>query len=146
MYWLEKRFQRRVKGLAGTEGLRPIEQAYLEAISYLRLDTARGMAKLQALVDLYKDSDDDTGPTAQCLTLARRRLAQLQPEVEKHAAPQLKLLGERLGAADALRQRDPEAARAMYRAVVELYGDKPWAADAVRRAREALAEKPSPKP
>jgi hypothetical protein len=34
----------------------------------------------------------------------------------------------------------------MYRAVVELYGDKPWAADAVRRAREAMAEKPSQKP
>jgi hypothetical protein len=31
----------------------------------------------------------------------------------------------------------------MYRAAVELYGDKLWAADAVRRAREALAEKPS---
>ena len=29
LYWLEKRFERRVKGLAGAEGLRPIEQAYL---------------------------------------------------------------------------------------------------------------------
>ena len=34
----------------------------------------------------------------------------------------------------------------MYRAVVELYGDKPWAADAVGQAAEALAEKPSRKP
>jgi serine/threonine-protein kinase len=146
LYWLEKRFQGRVKGLAGTEGLQPIEQAYLEALNYLRLDTARGMAKLQALVDLYKDSDEVAGPTARCLTLARRRLAKLQAEVEKHAAQQLKLLRERLTAADALRPRDPEGARAMYRAMVELYGDKPWAADAIRRAREALAEQPSRKP
>jgi serine/threonine-protein kinase len=146
LYRLEKRFQQRVKRLGGTEGLRPIEQAYLEALNYLLLDTARGMAKLQALVDLYKDADDVTGPTAQCLTLARRRLGQLQADVDKHAVQQLKLLRERLGTAAALRPRDPEAARAMYRAVVELYGDKPWAADAVRRAREALAEKPSPKP
>jgi hypothetical protein len=145
LYWLEKRFERRVKGLAGAEGLRPIEQAYLEALNYLRLDSARGIAKLQAIVDLYKESDDATGPTAQCLTLARRRLAQLQAEVGKHASEQLKLLRERLAAADAIRSRDPERARAMYRAVVELYGDKPWAADAVRQAREALAEKPSPK-
>ena len=30
----------------------------------------------------------------------------------------------------------------MYRAVIELYGNKPWAADAVRRAREALKKTP----
>jgi hypothetical protein len=143
LYWLEKRFHQRVKGLAGTERLRPIDQAYLEALNYLDLDTARGMAKLQAIVDLYKNSDDATGPTAQCLTLVHRRLADLQAQVDKHAAEQLRLLRQRLDAADALRPHDSERARAMYRAAVELYGDKLWAADAVRRAREALAEKPS---
>jgi serine/threonine-protein kinase len=146
LYRLEHRFNQGVNKLAGREGLRPIEQAYLEALNYLLLDTARGMAKLQALVDLYKDSDDVAGPAAQCLTLAQRRLAKLQAEMEKHAAQQLKLLRERLTAADALRPRDPEGARAMYRAMVELYGDKPWATDAIRRAREALTEKPSRKP
>jgi serine/threonine-protein kinase len=103
LYWLEKRFRQRVNKLAGTEGLRPVERAYLEALNYLLLDTARGMAKLQALVDLYKDSDDVAGPTAKCLELARRRLAQLQTEVEKHAVQQLTLLRERLIAAAARR-------------------------------------------
>ena len=35
---------------------------------------------------------------------------------------------------------DPDRAAAMYRAVIELYQDKPWAADAVRRARGHLDE------
>ena len=48
------------------------------------------------------------------------------------------MLQDRLDAADALRKSEPERAKAMYRAVVELYGEKPWAADAVRRARDAL--------
>ena len=147
LYWLEKRFHQRVKGLAGTERLRPIEQAYLEALNYLDLDTARGMAKLQAMVDLYKNSDDATGPTAQCLTLVHRRLGKSPGGGRKtRRSEQLRLLRQRLDTADVLRPHDPERAGAMYRAVVELYGDKLWAADAVRRAREALAEKPSQKP
>ena len=52
----------------------------------------------------------------------------------------------RLNAADALRQSEPDRAEAMYRAIVELYGNKPWAADVVRRARNALKKRPLPKP
>jgi len=35
-------------------------------------------------------------------------------------------------------QVDPDEAEAMYRAAIELYGDKPWAAEAVERARTKL--------
>jgi len=144
LHWLAQR----IKELSRTKKLAPIEQAYLEAISYIRFDPVRGLAKLQALIDLYGGAEDNAGPTGQCLTLARRRLAQLRAELEneKHTGEQLTALRERLGAADALRPRDPERARAMYRAVVELYGDKPWATEATRRARQALTEKPSRKP
>ena len=61
-------------------------------------------------------------------------------------ADQLDMLREHLAAADAMRQSEPERARAMYQAVIELYGDKPWAAEAVGRARKALAKKPSQGP
>jgi hypothetical protein len=68
----------------------------------------------------------------------------LHKEVDDRAKAQLGPLEERLKSADELRESDPERARAMYRAVVELYGDKPWAAEPVRRAREALEEEPAP--
>jgi len=138
LYRLEKRFELRLKGLGGSENLQPIERAYLEAINYLRLDPELGRAKLQAIVDLYDRPGNDKEPEGQCLTLVRRRLAQLRQQSEKHAAEQLALLQERLDAADALRNTDPERAEAVYRAVIELYGHKQWAAAAVRRAQEAL--------
>ena len=58
--------------------------------------------------------------------------------MKKRSAEQLSLIQERSHAADDLRKSEPEQAGAMYRAVVELYGEKPWAADAVRRARRPL--------
>jgi aspartyl/asparaginyl-tRNA synthetase len=70
--------------------------------------------------------------------LAERRLTQLRKEVEEQAKSQLEMLGKRLDEADAMRTDKPEQARAIYRAVIELYSDKPWAAEPVRRARKAL--------
>ncbi len=68
----------------------------------------------------------------------------MSKEVKELAASQLGLLEQRLKAADELATSDPEGARKMYRAVVELFAGKPWAADAVRRAREALERKAEP--
>jgi eukaryotic-like serine/threonine-protein kinase len=141
LYRLERKFER-VKGPAGADGLSPVEQMYLEAIGYARLDAAVGVTKLQALVDLYSQPEDTTGPTGRCLMLANRRLAQLRKEVDKLATEQTPRLTSRLDAADAMRLGEPERAAAIYRAVIELYGDKPWAADLVSRARESLAKKP----
>ncbi len=98
------------------------------------------MAKLEAIVDLYDRPGTEKEPSGQCLTLVRRRLAQLRHDVAKRSAEQLRLLEERLAAADALRAEDPVQARKMYEAVIELYANKPWAATAVRRAREAIGK------
>jgi hypothetical protein len=48
------------------------------------------------------------------------------------------VLQSRLDRADELSVRDPDAARAMRRAVIELYQDKDWAAPAVQRAKKAM--------
>jgi eukaryotic-like serine/threonine-protein kinase len=141
----------RAFNLSLKKNLQPIEQAYVEAMNYVQLEPERGMAKLQAILDLYQQPDRESGLTDQerCLNLVRRRLDQLRAETKKRVEGgkekegQLQLLESRLEAADALRQTDPPRAEAMYRAVVELYRDKPWAVEAVRHAREALkAEKP----
>ncbi len=146
LYRLEKTFDRRVRGQEGAKGLSPIEQLYLEAITIARYDPVRGMAKLQAIVDLNNQPGDNAGPAGQCLTLAKRKLAQLQHQVKKNASDQLIALKERLQAADAMRAGDPQTAQAMYRAVIELYSEKPWAAEAVALARKALNEKSPSKP
>jgi serine/threonine protein kinase len=139
LYRLERKFELRAKGLAGTEDLVPIERTYFEAINYVRLDPERAMAKLQALIDLYDHRADSSGPTGMCLELARRRLAQLREQLDRQTAQQLALVDDRLDQAQQLSRTQPEHARSMYRAVIELYTDKPWAAQAVRRARQGLA-------
>jgi len=146
LYRLEKTFDRRVRGQEGSKGLSPIEQLYLEALTISRYDPVRAIAKLRAIVDLNNQPGDNAGPAGQCLTLARRKLDQLQNQVKKNSADQLAILKDRLHAADAMRANDPETAQAMYRAVIELYSDKPWAAEAVDIARKALNQKTPPKP
>jgi hypothetical protein len=139
---LESRFELRAKGLLSGGDLLPIERAYLEAINYARLDPERGAVKLQALVDLYDHRTDLSGPTGHCLELARRRLEKLREQLAEAAPDHLALIQGRLDQADALQQDEPQRAREIREAVVELYRGKPWAAEAVRRAEEALAASP----
>ena len=137
---LQRKFDRRVKGLGGEKALLPIERAYLEALNYAWLDPARGARKMKALIELYGHESDDSGPTGQCLELARRRLAQLEEELNSTTVDHLALIASRLDEAEKLRESNPEKAKSMFEAVIELYAEKPWAADAVRRARKDLGE------
>ncbi|NLY00521.1 MAG: serine/threonine protein kinase [Rhodopirellula sp.] len=139
LYRMERAFERRSKGIGSTESLLPIEQAYQEAVNYARIDPAEGLVKLQALIDLYNHRNDLSGPTGKCLELARRRLAQLERLVHENSRDHLAMIQDRLDRAERLRQDEPQRARAMFQAVIELYQQKPWAADAVRRARESLS-------
>ncbi len=124
--------------------LTPVERDYWEALNYLRLDPDRGMAKLQAIVELYGGKSGKIGEEESCVTLARRNLAELKKETEKYAVKQLAALKSRLADADALRSSDDKQDRAkaisIYRAVVALYADKPWATEAVRRAKKGLEQ------
>jgi eukaryotic-like serine/threonine-protein kinase len=126
----------------------PVQRDYIEAIKYVRLDPDRGMAKLKAFLNLYSSQVDlavpvDTSsPTGQCLELARRRLRQLEQQIKQSSGDRLTLIQTRLDRADNITHSDPDKARAIREAVVELHIGKAWAEDAVRRAREALAAEP----
>ena len=130
---LSRRFKHRLK-----KELLPIEQAYIEADNYAWLDPEMGVKKLQALVDLYGRDSEITGPTGQCLELARRQLEKLRAEIGKSNPEHLKRINSRLELADKLITSEPEEAVAIWKAVVELYAQKPWAAAAVSRAEEAM--------
>jgi len=135
---LERKFELRARGFTGTEGLLPIERACLSAIRQARVDPDAGMVKLQALVDLYGPGVDPSGREGLCVEVARRRLERLRQQVEQQAPAHLAMIRQRLKKAEQLRADKPQEAERMYRGVVELYADKPWAAEAVREARDAL--------
>ncbi len=145
---MQREFDLLSKRLVNKKKLQPIGQAYAEARNYVQLDPEVGMAKLQAIVDLYEQPGHGAGASEQelCLILVNRHLAQLRGELKKRQADQLEMIQDRLSAADALQSSDPNRAEAMYRAVVELYGQKPWAAEPVERRRKALQAKTIGKP
>jgi serine/threonine-protein kinase len=138
LYRLQRRLERRAKGDGNLVRLLPIERAYLEAVSQSALDPDRGLMKLQALVDLYQDRKDLSGPAGKCLELARRQLRDLRKQVDEAASESRAEVEQRLARADELRSTNPAAAQAICNAVIVLYRDKPWAAEAVARARKAL--------
>ena len=135
---LRKRVNLRVKAFGDTKQLLPIERAYLEAKNFAWLDPETGMRKLQALVDLYGRKTDVAGPTGQCLELARRELDMLREELGKSSPDHLAMINDRLDRAEKWAESQPQESMAIWKAVVELYSQKPWAAGAVRRAEEAI--------
>jgi hypothetical protein len=131
---LHRKLELRAKGEKSSQELLPIERAYLDAIHESGHDPERGLAKLQALVDLYP-REDLSGPAGLCLDLARREVQELGQKVKKINEESRKELDGRLELAEELKRKEPAKARAIWRAMIELYQDKPWAAEAVQRAR-----------
>ncbi len=140
LYRLERKLELRAKGRASSEGLLPIERAYIRAINLAQIDPEEGLARLEALLDLYQDRTESSGPTAECLELARRQRERLRRQLEGVATDTLSELELRLSRAEALCETDPATAAAICRAVVLLYQDKSWAARAVRKAQDILAK------
>lgn len=139
LYRLQRKLELRAKGRATGEGLLPIERAYIRAINLAQIDPEEGLARLEALLDLYKDRSQWSGPAAECLELARRHRDHLRRQLEGVAADTLSELEVRLARAEELEATDPGTAAAICRAVIVLYQDKAWAAEAVHKAQQILA-------
>jgi serine/threonine protein kinase len=142
---LERRFELQASGRLRSRGvLSPCERVYAEAVAISRTNPELGIAQLQALLALYEDRPERSGPTGACLELARRRLQRLQQELQEQVAGAVQVLEERLRRAEQLESSHPEAARAIRQAIVQLYGEKPWAGAVVARAKAALARSTTP--
>ena len=137
-----QRAERRLRLVARLAGagaeLSPLERTYVEAIRQADSHPEQAIAQLAALTALHEEQEDLTRAQQQCLALARRQLARLRVEVGRRAEEHLAMLDDRLARAEQLRATEPEQAARIWRAIVELYADKPWARDAVQQAREGL--------
>ncbi|MBC7855126.1 MAG: serine/threonine protein kinase [Pirellulaceae bacterium] len=137
---LQKRFELRASRNVASDALSPIERAYMEAVRLTGSDPDAALAKFQALVDVYGTAPEIGGTPVQrrtnqqCIDLARKQIERLQSANEKTNAAQRELIQEQLARAATLHKTDPTAARKIYRGIVELYRNKPWAADLVKQA------------
>jgi eukaryotic-like serine/threonine-protein kinase len=135
---LERQLQRLPRQLASGQAASPIERDYVEAVGMAAAAPLRAAAKLQAILDVYGATPNPPESTLQFLELTRRKLGQLRDQSQRDAPGYIAMIDRSLREAERLRSTDPAKAQAIWSGIVELYADKPWAADRVSRARSAL--------
>lgn len=144
---LERRFERRRRD--GATG--PIERAYFDALRVAERDPDAGVVKLAALISLWETQNENATQEKSreensveneerefldvFLAVARRRLERLTKERDEARADDLAFIAERWRAAVALAETDRVAAEKIRLALLELYGERIWALDALREAK-----------
>jgi eukaryotic-like serine/threonine-protein kinase len=137
---LERTVQRLPRQMATGKSVSPIQRDYVEAIGLAGTSPQRAIAKLQAILEVYGQSAGPPEATAQFLELTRRKLKQLEEQSQHEAPEYLAVIDAGLKEAERIRSTEPAKAQAIWSGIVELYADKPWAADRVARAKAALSE------
>jgi len=148
-----QKFERQARLKSRTGGsveTNPVENIYLSALSIAENDPARGLERLHGLLALYDPTDQSAGaeplqpagsvkdPNFLWLVLARKQIEKLTSRIQQQAALQLPYLKKRLQLAAKLQATQPKQAAKMYRAIVDLYGNQPWATSVVEEANNRL--------
>jgi ribosomal protein L29 len=133
-----RRFQRQARQLDNNESLGIVEQDYLRITQLLNEDVSTGYNQLCAFVDLYENMPDMTTEQSQCIELARRQIAQLQPTINESIPKNLKVIESRLSDAEKMSKESPDKARNICKGIIALYRDRLWAADVVTKAEKLL--------
>jgi serine/threonine-protein kinase len=116
----------------------PVERLYVEAKRSAFINPEVALKKFQALLDVYDNDGDASETTRHWVKLARQQRTLLEKRIERYVDYGRKAVAARLDKAAELAPEHPAEARKIYGGVVELYGDKPWAAEMVQKAQRAL--------
>jgi serine/threonine protein kinase len=141
---LQIAFEQRAKRGRGVEGLTPVERAYLSAVQLEATDPALAQTRYEALVAVYGGPPDPAlnalqqRTAKQCVELARHSSQRLKLVVEKMNAEQRRAIRRQLERADKAAASDRAAAEQIWRGIVTLYSDQPWAEELVAEARTKL--------
>lgn len=150
---MENRLKRRLGQKRRDAPSSPIERAYLDALRVAEENPDEGVVKLTAFVELFaleareeratsdesgkagRDEKNDATLTQAFVGVATQKLERLLEEREKARAEDLAFVAERWRAAVALAPTNRSEAEKIRTALLELYGDRPWAGEALREAR-----------
>lgn len=148
----EARLERRLDRKRRETPSSPIERAYLDALRAAEENPDEGVAKLSAFVELFAweaqeektakatDKSDVGEKNGAALTqafvgLATRKLERLREEREKAREEDLAFIAERWSAAVASAPTNRAEAEKIRVALIELYGEREWASEALREAK-----------
>jgi len=130
-----------VRATYAVDGGTLVRRAYLDAMSYAKLNPELAVQKLGAIIDLYGNDDQLSRDDRETLESARSQWKLFQTQIAHRTEADTRQLLARLDAADRLQNSDPATARAVREAIVRLYSDKPWAAAIVARASADLSSR-----
>ncbi len=153
----ENRLKRRLERKRRDAPSSPIERAYLDALRVAEENPDEGVVKLAAFIELFasearasrkektaeetetrKDENDEKNDATQTqafVGLATQKLERLLAEREKARAEDLALIAERWRAAVAIAPTNRPEAEKIRLALIELYGERAWADEALREAK-----------
>jgi serine/threonine-protein kinase len=135
---LERIMERRVRTSRIGETMPLLEATYLRAMHTAQSDPALAIDELRSLLAVFATQAESDAADRACLELARKQLERLEQTVQSSAEEYRTSLQNRLREAESLRQSDPEAARAIWQGIIELFESRPWAAAAVAESRTNL--------
>jgi hypothetical protein len=137
---LGKRLDLAARGIIVQPPPSPLERYFLDAVSTAHADLDAGIAKFQAMIDLFESEQENSEAERRCILLARRRMEELTKQSQARHKEQVVAVGKRLDRADEIAKSNPAQAARIRSAVIKLYADKPWAKELVQRAG-AVTEK-----
>jgi len=118
--------------------LSPLGSEFLEAVKLAETDPARALVRLQAIVDLYERPEKEAPGIRDFVEAARQQIPGLEERVDALTAERRALIEDRLQHAAKIEATNPQEARRIRQAIVDLYEDEPWAAAAVAKAKNEL--------
>ena len=121
----------------GANELNDFEKRFVSTIDLCGDDPARAYKRLGAMITLYETRDDLAQRDQQCLEAARMYRTKIKTDAqEKQNAGE-----EQIHSAMArAQQSQPEEARKIYTAIIELYQDSVWAGGHVDAAKQKIKE------
>lgn len=148
----ENRLKRRLARKRRDAPTSPIERAYLDALRVAETNPDEGVVKLTAFIELFasetrgeknaegtrkneNDEKNNAALTQAFVGVATQKLERLLEEREKARAEDLALIAERWSAAVALASTNRAEAEKIRLALIELYGGRAWASEALREAK-----------
>ncbi|RCS47783.1 serine/threonine protein kinase [Bremerella cremea] len=134
----EKQYQMTAMLGSSRKQLHPVEQLYLEALKTYDTDPYATRRKLQGILMTYGPIDSQQGDIARCLTLAERRLKQLNGVLAAQTNQQAASIRERLDYAKRIAPDDPARARQIYQGVLQLLSDRTWGSNLSAEAEAGL--------
>ena len=143
IHLLDDRMERLVA--ADRSSLQPVEKLYLDALELSETDPEAAAKSFALLVDLYgpftsAPSLDGSHECEVCVKSARRKVIEWKQSAELERTVSIQELHRLIDRAEGLYESDVSAAKAMAKAIIDLYGTKPWATESCQRAKELIQE------